>query len=208
MWIHLKNNYIGGALHPSPNYWGCLSTSSPHPPMPMLSPPSPPLLCTLHFHTSLLLSTPLPSFTALPRPLLISSFTSLYLCTSLLLPSHSCHLLPTSPLLSLPIPSFPSPGDPVHVGWSTDPGIHDLTIYSVPTLLGVGAHTDTNIILWWWWLPDSELHTHQIINIFSEWTDTTPSCTLIHHLNSMQGYNFYITKFVLSSPYRWGMCTI
>ena len=100
MWIHRKNNYNGGALHPSPNYWGCLSTSSPHPPMPMLSPPSPPLLCTLHFHTSLLLSTPLPSFTALPRPLLISSFTSLYLCTSLLLPSHSCHLLPTSPLLS------------------------------------------------------------------------------------------------------------
>ena len=30
-----KNNYIGGALHPSPNYWGCLSTSSPHPPTPM-----------------------------------------------------------------------------------------------------------------------------------------------------------------------------
>ena len=31
-------SYIGGALHPSPNYWGCPSTSSPHLPTPMIWP--------------------------------------------------------------------------------------------------------------------------------------------------------------------------
>ena len=36
VWIHLKYNYIGGALHPHQNYWGCLSTSSLHLPTPMV----------------------------------------------------------------------------------------------------------------------------------------------------------------------------
>ena len=136
------------------------------------------------------------------------------LCTSsiasLLLPSHSHHLLPTSPFLYFPasiLLCFTRRSSTCWMGTGRSlnswlDNINNIIFYTnsircrCSPWIQTCYHGDERT----WGLPDSELHTHQmssfVIIIFNEWTVTTPSCTC--HMNSV----FLITKFNLCVQMR------